>query len=54
VLASIALIGAVESIGQSFKQQGGEIIYTVRIKLDKVVERMHWGMTLEVTFTPTE
>ena len=45
-------MGTVESISQSFKQQGGDIIYTVRIKVDKVDERVRWSMTLEVTFEP--
>jgi hypothetical protein len=53
-LPDVTLKGTVESISQSFKQQGGDIIYTVRIKLDKVDERVRWGMTVEVTFEPIE
>jgi HlyD family secretion protein len=53
-LPDVTLIGTVESISQSFKQQSGDIIYTVRIKVDKVDERMRWGMTLEVTFEPAK
>jgi hypothetical protein len=39
-LPDVTLMGTVESISQSFKQQGGDIIYTVRIKLDKVDDRV--------------
>jgi HlyD family secretion protein len=53
-LPDVTLKGTVESISQSFKQQGGDIIYTVRIKVDKVDERVRWGMTLEVTFEPVK
>ena len=49
-LPDVPLIGTVESISRSFKQQGGDIIYTIRIKVDNVDERVRWGMTLEVTF----
>jgi len=46
--------GVVEEISQSFKSQGGDILYTVRIKVDDVDPRMRWGMTVEVTFEPLE
>ena len=49
-LPDVKLIGTVESIGQSYKQQSGDIIYTVRIKVDNVDERVRWGMTVEATF----
>jgi len=44
----------VEEISQSFKSQGGDILYTVRIKVDDVDPRMRWGMTVEVTFEPLD
>ncbi len=46
--------GVVEEISQSFKSQGGDILYTVRIKVNDVDPRMRWGMTVEVTFEPLD
>ena len=46
--------GVVEKISQSFKSQGGDILYTVRIKVNDVDPRMRWGMTVEVTFEPLD
>jgi HlyD family secretion protein len=51
-LPDIEMSGAVEEISQLFKSQGGDILYTVRIKVDDVDSRMRWGMTVEVTFEP--
>jgi hypothetical protein len=34
--------------------QGGDVIFTVRIKADDVDPRLKWGMTVEVTFAPLE
>ncbi len=53
-LPDIEMSGVVEEISQSFKSQGGDILYTVRIKVDDVDPRMRWGMTVEVTFEPLE
>ena len=46
--------GVVEKISQSFKSQGGDILYTVRIRVDDIDPRMRWGMTVEVTFEPLD
>jgi len=51
-LPEVEMTGVVEEISQSFKSQGGDILYTVRIKVDDVDPRMRWGMTVEVTFEP--
>ena len=51
-LPGVTINGTVESISQAFTKQGGDILYTVRIKVDKVDPRIRWGMTLEVTFPP--
>jgi multidrug efflux pump subunit AcrA (membrane-fusion protein) len=51
-LPETEMSGLVEEISQSFKSQGGDILYTVRIKVDDVDPRMRWGMTVEVTFVP--
>lgn len=51
-LPGVAINGAVESISSAFTKQGGDILYTVRIKVDKVDPRIRWGMTVEATFPP--
>ncbi len=51
-LEGVVLMGTVESIGQSFKSQGGDVIYTVKIKLDEKDSALRWGMTVEVAFLP--
>jgi len=53
-LPDVEMSGIVEEISQSFKSQGGDILYTARIKVDDVDPRMRWGMTVEVTFEPLE
>ncbi|MBN1450413.1 MAG: HlyD family efflux transporter periplasmic adaptor subunit [Anaerolineales bacterium] len=53
-LPDVEMSGAVEEISQSFKSQGGDILYTVHIKVDDVDPRMRWGMTVEATFEPLE
>lgn len=51
-LDGLALDGVVEQIGQSFRTQGGDVLYTVKIKLNEGDERLRWGMTVELTFSP--
>jgi len=51
-LPDLQLSGKVESIGQSFKTQAGDITYTVTISLDKTDPMLRWGMTVELTFVP--
>jgi multidrug resistance efflux pump len=53
-LPDVEMRGVVEEISQSFKSQGGDILYTVRIRVEDVDPRMRWGMTVEVTFEPVE
>ncbi len=53
-LPDVEMTGIVEEISQTFKSQGGDILYTVRIKVDEIDPRMRWGMTVEVTFKPLE
>lgn len=53
-LPEVEMHGTVEKISQSFKSQAGDILYTVRIKVDEVDPRMRWGMTVEVTFEPLD
>jgi len=49
-LSDVTMNGVVTEISQSSFVQGGDVIYTVRIKADKVEPRVKWGMTVEVTF----
>jgi multidrug efflux pump subunit AcrA (membrane-fusion protein) len=51
-LPDVEMSGVVEEISKSFRSQGGDILYTVRIRIDDVDARMRWGMTVEVTFEP--
>ncbi len=51
-LPGVTINGTVESISSAFTKQGGDILYTVRIKVDKVDPRIRWGMTVEATFPP--
>jgi multidrug resistance efflux pump len=53
-LPDVELTGIVEEISQTFKSQSGDILYTVRIKVDEIDPRMRWGMTVEVTFKALE
>lgn len=51
-LENLVLTGAVERIGQSFRIQGGDVLYKVKIRLTKTDPALRWGMTVEVTFLP--
>ena len=51
-LPDTLLTGKVEQIGQSFKTQAGDIMYTVTISLDESNVDLRWGMTVELTFLP--
>lgn len=51
-LPDVQLTGTVESIGLASKLQSGDVLYTVKIKVDDVDARLRWGMTLEITFEP--
>ena len=51
-LPDVEMSGVVDEISRSFKSQGGDILYNVRINVNDVDPRMRWGMTVEVTFEP--
>jgi HlyD family secretion protein len=53
-LPDVEMQGVVEEISQTFRSQGGDVLYTVRIRLGDVDPRMRWGMTVEVTFEPLD
>ncbi|MCX6059863.1 MAG: efflux RND transporter periplasmic adaptor subunit [Chloroflexi bacterium] len=49
-LPDVTLNGIVTDISQAYVQQGGDILYMVRISLTDSDPRLKWGMTLETTF----
>lgn len=49
-LPGVKMTGVVEEIGQTPKNQGTDVLYTVHIRLDDPDPRLRWGMTMEVTF----
>ena len=51
-LPGVTMTGVVQEVSQTYKSQGGDILYTVRIKVNDLDPRMRWGMTVEVTFEP--
>ncbi len=51
-LPELVLKGTVDSISQSYKSQGGDILYTVKINLDETDPNLRWGMTVQSTFIP--
>jgi len=53
-LPGVTMNGTVTEISQSSFVQGGDVIYTVRLKAEKVDPRIKWGMTMQVTFDPLQ
>jgi multidrug efflux pump subunit AcrA (membrane-fusion protein) len=49
-LPDLTLNGAITEISQAYTQQGGDILYTVRITVQNPDPRLKWGMTVEATF----
>jgi len=49
-LPDLSLNGTVTEISQAYSQQGGDILYTVRITVSDPDPRLKWGMTVEATF----
>jgi multidrug resistance efflux pump len=49
-LPDLTLNGTVTGISQAFTQQGGDILYVVRITVKNPDPRLKWGMTVEATF----
>ncbi len=45
-----ALSGVVESVGGTYQEKQGDILYTVKIALKQALPELRWGMTAEVTF----
>jgi multidrug resistance efflux pump len=47
-LPELELTGLVEKISDTYTEMSGDILYTVRIRLDEVDPRLRWGMTMQV------
>jgi multidrug efflux pump subunit AcrA (membrane-fusion protein) len=50
-LPGLALTGVIDEVGQTPRNQGTDVLYTVHIRLDNPDPRLRWGMTMEVTFS---
>jgi multidrug resistance efflux pump len=49
-LPGVELKGKISSIGQSYAENQGDIVYEVTVMLDDTDPAMRWGMTAEVKF----
>jgi len=49
-LPDFELTGEITEIGRAYTQQGGDILYTVRIRVNETDPRLRWGMTVEILF----
>jgi multidrug efflux pump subunit AcrA (membrane-fusion protein) len=49
-LPDLILKGTVTEISNAYTQQGGDILYTVRVRVENPDSRLRWGMTIEATF----
>ena len=49
-LSDLQLKGTVIEISNAYTQLGGDILYTVRIRVDETDPRLRWGMTVEIVF----
>jgi multidrug resistance efflux pump len=53
-LPELELVGEVTEISNSYIQQGGDIIYTVTVRVNQTDPRLRWGMTVETIFRTSE
>ena len=53
-LPDLELTGTVEAISSAFTQSGGDILYTVRVRVNGSDPMLKWGMTVETIFTSAE
>ncbi len=49
-LPGLVLNGTITEISQAYTQQGGDILYTVRVRVENPDPALRWGMTVEATF----
>jgi multidrug resistance efflux pump len=53
-LPGVELQGTILSIGQTFEENQGDVVYEVMIRLNEAHPAMRWGMTSSVTFQNEE
>ncbi len=53
-LPDLEMTGTVTEISNAFTQSGGDILYTVRVRVDGSDPRLKWGMTFETIFVVGE
>jgi multidrug resistance efflux pump len=53
-LPELELTGVITEISDAFTQSGGDILYTVRIRVNETDPRLKWGMTVETIFRTIE
>jgi HlyD family secretion protein len=53
-LPDVELTGTITEISNAFTQQGGDILYTVRVLVDGSDPALKWGMTVETVFRSGE
>ncbi len=46
----LTLNGSVEWIDETYTEKSGDVVYTVRIKLDEADSNLRWGMTVQINF----
>jgi multidrug resistance efflux pump len=46
----LVLNGSVEWIDETYTEKSGDVVYTVRIKLDEADSSLRWGMTVQINF----
>jgi HlyD family secretion protein len=49
-IPDVELAGTIDSIGQTFSENQGDVVYEVTIMLTDTDPAMRWGMTAEVKF----
>jgi multidrug resistance efflux pump len=49
-LPDVQMNGVVETISSMYQEKQGKILYTARIRLDKIDPRLRWGMKTEASF----
>ena len=47
-LPELELTGLVEKVSDTYTEKSGDVLYTVRIRLDETDHRLRWGMTMQV------
>ena len=49
-LPDLTMTAVVESIGDAYREKGGDVVYPAKLKLNDPDARLRWGMTVSITF----